>query len=346
MSASKRNEWLQSDSDEEDEQSGYDSEAAEERKAIRPAKRRRVSTPDEDEEDLPSGDEDGEDATQEKSVRNSVRKHKQVHKHSNVDEGMEATDKEREASPIAGALAPRRIKTPEVELRQLAKPTTTSASKTGVIYLSRIPPFMKPQTVKHLLEPYGEIGRIFLTPEDPASHTRRVKSGGNKKRSFTDGWVEFQRKKHAKIAAESLNAQIIGGKKGGWYHDDIWNIKYLKGFKWHHLTEQIANENAERAARLRTEISQTSKENKRFVANVERAKMLEGMAAKKKQRAAAQVSSEASSEAPSEAAAVPMARERNIKQIKSSFRQNEVRSKSDSSRGAEPTVQRVLSKIF
>lgn len=143
---------------------------------------------------------------------------------------------------------------------------------------------MKPQTVKHLLAPYGEIGRIFLTPEDPAAHTRRVKSGGNKKRSFTDGWVEFLHKRDAKLVAETLNASIIGGKKGGWYHDDVWNIKYLKGFKWHHLTEQIANENAERAARLRTEIAQTTRENKAFMQNVERAKMLQGMQEKRKRK--------------------------------------------------------------
>ena len=159
-----------------------------------------------------------------------------------------------------------------------------AAKKTGVIYLTRVPPFMKPATVRHLLQAYGEIGRIFLTPEDSTLHTRRVKAGGNKKRTFVDGWVEFLSKKEAKIAAETLNATIIGGKKGGWYHDDVWNMKYLKGFKWHHLTEQIANENAERAARLRAEIAQTTRENKAFLQNVERAKMLAGMEAKKNRK--------------------------------------------------------------
>ena len=24
----------------------------------------------------------------------------------------------------------------------------------------------------------------------------------------------------------------VGGKKGGWYRDDVWNAKYLKGFTW------------------------------------------------------------------------------------------------------------------
>lgn len=51
--------------------------------------------------------------------------------------------------------------------------------------------------------------------------------------------MEFERKKVAKAVAESLNATIIGGKKRSFYHDDIWNIKYLPHFKWSHLTEKI-----------------------------------------------------------------------------------------------------------
>lgn len=45
------------------------------------------------------------------------------------------------------------------------------------------------------------------------------------------GWIEFADKKIAKQVAESLNNTPIGGKKGDFYHDDIWNLKYLKGFK-------------------------------------------------------------------------------------------------------------------
>jgi ESF2/ABP1 family protein len=140
---------------------------------------------------------------------------------------------------------------------------------------------MKPSTLRSLLQKHGDINRIFLTPEDPASHTRRVRNGGNKKRSFSDGWVEFVKKGQAKKACELLNGRIIGGKKGTYYHDDIWNMKYLRGFKWNNLTEQIAAENAEKASRMRAEISQTTKENKEFVQNIERAKMLDGMESKK-----------------------------------------------------------------
>ena len=35
----------------------------------------------------------------------------------------------------------------------------------GVVYLSRIPPFMRPRKVRHLLSRYGDIGRVYLQPE-------------------------------------------------------------------------------------------------------------------------------------------------------------------------------------
>ncbi|KAK1054218.1 RNA-binding ATPase activator esf2 [Friedmanniomyces endolithicus] len=157
------------------------------------------------------------------------------------------------------------------------------ARKSGVLYISRIPPFMKPSTLRHFLLPHASkgLGRVFLTPETQTSHSARVKRGGNKKKSFTDGWVEFTSKNEAKAAAERLNGEILGGKKRGFYRDDMWNVKYLRGFKWTHLTEQIANENAERVARLREEVRRTRKENKAFVEDVERGKMVEGMVRKR-----------------------------------------------------------------
>jgi len=69
---------------------------------------------------------------------------------------------------------------------------------------------MKPMKVKSLLSHFGEIGRIFLSPEDPKVYARRVRFGGNKKRNFEEGWVEFKNKKAARLVAETLNATIIG----------------------------------------------------------------------------------------------------------------------------------------
>lgn len=63
----------------------------------------------------------------------------------------------------------------------------------------------------------------------------------------------------ATAAAESLNNTIIGGKKRNYYHDDIWNLKYLRKFKWDHLTEKVAYERRVRAQKLRLETMQAKR---------------------------------------------------------------------------------------
>ncbi|KAF5097006.1 hypothetical protein DV451_004004 [Geotrichum candidum] len=156
--------------------------------------------------------------------------------------------------------------------------------KTGLVYLSKIPPFMKPVKVRQILSRFGEVNRIFLVPEDPKVYQKRVKYGGNKKKNFVEGWAEFVKKSHAKLAADTLNGNIIGGKKGNYYHDDILNVKYLHKFKWHNLTDQIAYEKQVRQAKLRAEIAQATRENKAFIQNVERSKMVEGIKTKRKEK--------------------------------------------------------------
>src|SRR5436305_1032878 len=123
-------------------------------------------------------------------------------------------------------------------------------------------------------------------------------------------------------------------------------MKYLKGFKWHHLTEQIANENAERAARLRADISRTNRENKLFVRNVEKAKMLESMGAKKKSKEKEE-GSEATDGIDDSVVIREEEKSRQRNGFKRHFRQNEARRKG-SNTGTEQSedVKRVLSKIF
>jgi ESF2/ABP1 family protein len=140
--------------------------------------------------------------------------------------------------PLAKSSKKRTIST--VLSRNKLSKSRAAVEKTGVVYLSRIPPRMSPTKLRQLLSRFeSPVLRIFLSPESMAVYTRRIKSGGSKKRQFTEGWVEFEDKKVAKKVAEQLNAQQIGGKKGGFWYDDLWNIKYLSKFKWHHLTEQI-----------------------------------------------------------------------------------------------------------
>lgn len=56
---------------------------------------------------------------------------------------------------------------------KVVKPLTQEAlaafkaarERTGVIYISRIPPGMQPPKVRHLLSAYGEVGKIYLQRE-------------------------------------------------------------------------------------------------------------------------------------------------------------------------------------
>ena len=45
---------------------------------------------------------------------------------------------------------------------------------------------------------------------DPKVRLRRKKYGGNKKKRYTEGWVEFLDKRVAKTIANTLNAKPIG----------------------------------------------------------------------------------------------------------------------------------------
>ena len=38
-------------------------------------------------------------------------------------------------------------------------------SKAGIIYLSKIPTYMNVKKIRHMMEQYGEVGRIFLQPD-------------------------------------------------------------------------------------------------------------------------------------------------------------------------------------
>jgi ESF2/ABP1 family protein len=271
MASKKRNEWLEADI-EDDELSNH-SDVEEGRGRIlesRSNKRRKV------ESSILSGTEASDYEEEDENEQLDAKSHLQSVINSTTDALL----------PTAGEDGtPQKRKKSDIE-RKLTKIHGTS-SRSGVIYISHVPPFMKPHTIKNLLSPFAPngIGRIYLTPEDQDRRQARVRAGGNKKRNFVDGWVEFTSKKEAKAAVETLNTKAIGGKKGGFYFDDVWNLKYLKGFKWRHLTEQITNENEERAARMRAEASRSKKEMREFLRNVEKAKIEETRQQKREKKA-------------------------------------------------------------
>ncbi|TPX31875.1 hypothetical protein SmJEL517_g04928 [Synchytrium microbalum] len=152
---------------------------------------------------------------------------------------------------------------------------------TGVVYFSRIPPFMTPAKLKSLIIPHGALGRIFLVKESASIAAKRKKYRHNKRTNYVEGWVEFQSKKEAKRAVELLNGQRVDNRKRSRYHDDLWSCKYLKKFKWADLTEQMSYEKAVREQKIRVEMSHAKRENKHYMRNVATAKMVEAIQERK-----------------------------------------------------------------
>lgn len=58
-------------------------------------------------------------------------------------------------------------------MQSIVKPLTpealatfkTAQEKAGIVYISRIPPGMRPTKVRHLMSAYGEVGRVYLQQE-------------------------------------------------------------------------------------------------------------------------------------------------------------------------------------
>ncbi|KAG8160756.1 hypothetical protein KVR01_009020 [Diaporthe batatas] len=331
MAPEKRNQFL--DAEDSDDDAIQDNSDDELRKGGRTAKRRKLED-DSDQEDAASSDEASGDESDEKNAEEAESTKPQRPTPSKKDRGETRRSKEDSDAQPDDILQVKSL------LKKNPVATEAAIKKSGVVYVSRIPPFMKPHKLRSLLSNYGTINRIFLAPEDPMAHQRRVRNGGNKKKMYTEGWVEFVNKKDAKDVCAMLNAQTIGGKKGSYYRDDIWTLKYLNGFKWHHLTEQIAAESAERSSRMMAELQREKKENKDFVQRVEKAKMLDGIQSKKAQKTTAH-------DGAADAAAPTPADEGAGAERHRKFQQKTLAHKKKATESAQPQkASKALSKVF
>ena len=151
--------------------------------------------------------------------------------------------------------------------------------KRGVVYLSTIPHGMTVKGLRLRLEEFGQIDRIFLQPRQSVRDRRQRERQKDKKRQksrgFTEGWVEFIRKSVAKNVAAMLNNKTMKGRKKSPFFDQVWSMKYLPGFKWRHLTEQMEYERQKKRERMREEIRSVKKE-------VDKYQRAVGMAKRKK----------------------------------------------------------------
>jgi ESF2/ABP1 family protein len=313
MSTEKRKDFLGvGSSDEEESDCGYDSEAAEQFKG-RAVKRRKLTR-----EELPDNeDEDNHDRVSRREPLAGVRLSQQM--------GPDEKDAINSSSTQPSSTVSSKPKSKLLD-------KTPKKDKTGVIYLSSLPPYLKPSALKTLLlqRGFNPIIRVFLTPATPLTSGAKR----NKRKTYTDGWVEFASKKTAKICAETLNATIVGGRKGGWYHDDIWNIKYLRGFKWEDLMEQVQRERSERESRRRLEDARARKEDKVLLAGIEKGKVMESIRKKREQKGRKNADGLGD-------AAISESEVRRV------FKQNEVRVRKDQDPNAlGENTKRILRKIF
>jgi ESF2/ABP1 family protein len=153
----------------------------------------------------------------------------------------------------------------------------------GVIYLSRIPPYMGYKKVRKLFSEFGEIDNMYLAPEPSINRINRIKGHGNKRKSYTEGWIEYLSKKTAKFVAQTFNTAITGGKKRhNFYREDIWNIKYLSKFTWDHLKAKIEFDTNIAEQQIRNEITNERKASRFFAKQVEISRDIEGIKKKRK----------------------------------------------------------------
>lgn len=99
-----------------------------------------------------------------------------------------------------------------------------------------------------------------------------TKKANKKKKNvnFTEGWVEFEKKRVAKWIAQNINATPMTTKKGSKFSDILWSLKYLPGFKWIHLSERLTYERAVKHQKLQIATSKARKEASFFQDNLDK----------------------------------------------------------------------------
>lgn len=322
----------------------------------------------EDDGDLSSSSETAIDSRTAGLASHRSKRQKLAIKHSESDEESDNDTQDDAASSTSPTVATKPLESSAASTTKPAEPISTDlptkfperrkpltssavaatnkrAHKAGVIYLSRIPPFMRPSAVRTLLSTHGTITRLFLTPEAPSNYLSRRKAGGNKKHSYIDGWVEFSRKRDAKVCVDAINGQIVGGKKGGWYRDDVWNAKYLKGFGWRDLMAGVRGEEREREERVRVGVGREGRERAEFLRNLQRGRV-EDTRRMKRERRAEREKSRGDEGGSKEAVVEEIKGKGKGNEFERRFRQNEVKGREEKGVEQSDETKRVLSRIF
>lgn len=131
----------------------------------------------------------------------------------------------------------------------------------------------------------------------------------------------------------------MGGKKGGYYRDDVWNARYLRGFAWADLMEGVRREEREREERVRVGVRREGRERREFLRGVERGKGEVGRRRKRERKGGGGMEERDGFGDGDESV-------NGRGMFESRFRQNEVKQKKGKTQEQSEDVKRVLSKIF
>lgn len=118
----------------------------------------------------------------------------------------------------------------------------------GVCFFSRVPAGMLVADVRRLFAAEG-VGRVFLRPYPRGAGPRR----------YRDGYAEFASAAAARAVAEAYNAQPVGGKKSGRFHDDLWCLRFEPGLRWAQLVDGRRRERRIAEHRARAELGQAAR---------------------------------------------------------------------------------------
>lgn len=153
--------------------------------------------------------------------------------------------------PINASASTSKLRSTDGESKKRRK---TKVKTPGIVYISRLPPGMTPQKVRHLMARWGDVGKVYAQRKDcsytslnsshhssrcsyvtdvglfasfkanaviaiaPTGYNPNANTPQKKQKhasaNFSEAWVEFLDKSVAKTVASMLNAQVIGGKKG------------------------------------------------------------------------------------------------------------------------------------
>eukprot|EP00906_Rhabdomonas_costata_P039404 RCo055720 len=133
--------------------------------------------------------------------------------------------------------------------------------KRGIVLVNPMPRGMNPSQLRLQFQIFGDITNMRVNSRPG----RRWGKWANL--VYTQAWVEFRRRRDAKTVAQALNASPIQASLKKAYRDEMWCIKYLKGFTWEDLLEEDVHKKQYQRHSLREEREKWVRYNKQYVKN-------------------------------------------------------------------------------